>query len=184
MIGEYLRGVDWSRTKGYQLGLSGIYINKRGREAQGIVKSDEYKALKFPDFEIYMALIFQASERLWLKHLRELLDSLFLKNQRDGLMHQPLRGKRRFALTPGMLETLALIAVMQETEEGLETRPLRLDRLIDRLDRRYGILVARPPTGREADPVAVSAMLQNQRTLRRRLRESGLFVDDPGRINL
>lgn len=141
------------------------------------ISRDEYKALKFPDFEIYMALIFQASERLWLKHLRELLDSLFLKNQRDGLMHQPLRGKRRFALTPGMLETLALIAVMQETEEGLETRPLRLDRLIDRLDRRYGILVARPPTGREADPVAVSAMLQNQRTLRRRLRESGLFVD-------
>jgi predicted AlkP superfamily phosphohydrolase/phosphomutase len=46
VIGEYLRGVDWSRTKVYQLGLSGIYINKRGREAQGIVKSDEYKALK------------------------------------------------------------------------------------------------------------------------------------------
>jgi predicted AlkP superfamily phosphohydrolase/phosphomutase len=46
VIGEYLRGVDWSRTRVYQLGLSGIYINKRGREAQGIVKSDEYKALK------------------------------------------------------------------------------------------------------------------------------------------
>ena len=45
-IGEYLRGVDWSQTKVYQLGLSGIYINKRGREAQGLVKSDEYKALK------------------------------------------------------------------------------------------------------------------------------------------
>jgi predicted AlkP superfamily phosphohydrolase/phosphomutase len=46
VIGEYLRGVDWSRTKVYQLGLSGIYINKRGREAQGIVKSDDYRALK------------------------------------------------------------------------------------------------------------------------------------------
>ncbi len=45
-IGEYLRGVDWSRTKVYQLGLSGIYINKKGREAGGLVKSDEYKALK------------------------------------------------------------------------------------------------------------------------------------------
>jgi len=45
-ISEYLRGVDWSQTKIYQLGLSGIYINKKGREAQGLVKSDEYKALK------------------------------------------------------------------------------------------------------------------------------------------
>ena len=45
-IGEYLRGVDWSETKIYQLGLSGIYINKKGREAQGLVKSDEYGALK------------------------------------------------------------------------------------------------------------------------------------------
>jgi predicted AlkP superfamily phosphohydrolase/phosphomutase len=45
-IGEYLRDVDWSQTKVYQLGLSGIYINRFGREAHGIVKSDEYKALK------------------------------------------------------------------------------------------------------------------------------------------
>jgi predicted AlkP superfamily phosphohydrolase/phosphomutase len=30
----------------YQLGLSGIYINKKGREAGGIVKSEEYRALK------------------------------------------------------------------------------------------------------------------------------------------
>lgn len=46
VVGEYLHGVDWSRTKMYQLGLSGIYINRKGREAKGIVKSDEYRALK------------------------------------------------------------------------------------------------------------------------------------------
>ena len=46
VIGEYLRDVDWSGTKIYQLGLSGIYINKKGREAQGVVGSDEYKAMK------------------------------------------------------------------------------------------------------------------------------------------
>jgi len=45
-IGEYLRGVDWSQTRIYQLGLSGIYINKKGRESRGLVRSDEYKALK------------------------------------------------------------------------------------------------------------------------------------------
>lgn len=46
VVGEYLRDVDWSQTKMYQLGLSGVYINRKGREAQGVVKSDEYKALK------------------------------------------------------------------------------------------------------------------------------------------
>jgi predicted AlkP superfamily phosphohydrolase/phosphomutase len=45
-IGEYLSGVDWSRTKIYQLGLSGIYLNRKGREARGIVARDEVRALK------------------------------------------------------------------------------------------------------------------------------------------
>lgn len=45
-VGEYLQGVDWSKTKAYTFGLSGIYINKKGRDRQGIVGADEYKALK------------------------------------------------------------------------------------------------------------------------------------------
>jgi predicted AlkP superfamily phosphohydrolase/phosphomutase len=35
--GEWFRDVDWSRTKAYGLGLGGIYINQKGREAEGIV---------------------------------------------------------------------------------------------------------------------------------------------------
>ena len=35
--GEWLRDVDWSRTKAYVLGLTGLFLNLRGREAQGIV---------------------------------------------------------------------------------------------------------------------------------------------------
>ena len=31
--------VDWSRTKAYALGLGSIYLNLRGREAQGIVRA-------------------------------------------------------------------------------------------------------------------------------------------------
>jgi predicted AlkP superfamily phosphohydrolase/phosphomutase len=34
---DWLAGVDWSRTRAYALGLSGLYLNLRGREAQGIV---------------------------------------------------------------------------------------------------------------------------------------------------
>ncbi len=35
---EWLREVDWSRTRAYCLGLSGLFLNVRGREAQGIVE--------------------------------------------------------------------------------------------------------------------------------------------------
>jgi len=34
---EYLRNVDWSRTRAYSFGLTGVYLNLRGREAGGIV---------------------------------------------------------------------------------------------------------------------------------------------------
>jgi predicted AlkP superfamily phosphohydrolase/phosphomutase len=44
--GDLLQGVDWSRTKAYALGLSGLYINLAGREAQGIVPPDEAESLK------------------------------------------------------------------------------------------------------------------------------------------
>jgi len=35
---EWLTGVDWSRTKAYVLGLTGMWLNLRGREAHGIVE--------------------------------------------------------------------------------------------------------------------------------------------------
>jgi predicted AlkP superfamily phosphohydrolase/phosphomutase len=38
---EYLRDVDWSRTRAYAVGLAGIYVNQRGREARGIVAPGE-----------------------------------------------------------------------------------------------------------------------------------------------
>ncbi len=36
--GDWFANVDWTRTKAYALGLSGLFINQRGREAQGIVE--------------------------------------------------------------------------------------------------------------------------------------------------
>lgn len=35
---EWLRDVDWSKTKAYVLGLTGLFLNLKGREAQGIVE--------------------------------------------------------------------------------------------------------------------------------------------------
>jgi len=44
--GEYLAGVDWSKTLAYSFGLSGIYLNQKGRESQGIVSREECAALR------------------------------------------------------------------------------------------------------------------------------------------
>jgi predicted AlkP superfamily phosphohydrolase/phosphomutase len=38
---EWLRDVDWSRTKAYALGLTGMFLNIEGREGKGIVKPGE-----------------------------------------------------------------------------------------------------------------------------------------------
>ncbi len=44
---EWLRDVDWSRTKAYALGLTGMFLNIRGREEEGIVEpGDEVVAIK------------------------------------------------------------------------------------------------------------------------------------------
>jgi hypothetical protein len=102
-----------------------------------------------------------------------------MKNQSDGALRQPFGGRRvrRFVLTPGLLETLALVSIIEKTQRGYETRAIRVDQLVGRLDTRYGLLVARPPTAMKGDPLATRAMIDNRRLLIRRLRESGLFVD-------
>ncbi|MBM3293954.1 MAG: nucleotide pyrophosphatase [Candidatus Aminicenantes bacterium] len=45
--GEWFKDVDWSKTKAYALGLGGIYVNQKGREAQGTVAAgEEAKSLR------------------------------------------------------------------------------------------------------------------------------------------
>ena len=44
--GDYFEGVDWARTRAYTFGLSGVYLNLRGREAQGTVPPDQAEALR------------------------------------------------------------------------------------------------------------------------------------------
>jgi predicted AlkP superfamily phosphohydrolase/phosphomutase len=43
---DFLQNVDWSRTQAYGLGLSGLYINREGREAVGSVSSSEARWLE------------------------------------------------------------------------------------------------------------------------------------------
>jgi predicted AlkP superfamily phosphohydrolase/phosphomutase len=44
--GDFFKAVDWSRTKAYALGLGSIYLNLRGREANGIVAGDDADRVK------------------------------------------------------------------------------------------------------------------------------------------
>jgi predicted AlkP superfamily phosphohydrolase/phosphomutase len=44
---EWFKDVDWEKTKAYALGLGGLYINQKRREAKGIVEpGEETKSLK------------------------------------------------------------------------------------------------------------------------------------------
>lgn len=43
---DYFKDVDWSRTRAFAVGLSGFYLNRRGREHQGILSEEEFVALK------------------------------------------------------------------------------------------------------------------------------------------
>ncbi|NLF24645.1 MAG: nucleotide pyrophosphatase, partial [Deltaproteobacteria bacterium] len=43
---DYFQGVDWSKTKAFQVGLTGIYLNRKGRERNGVVEADEVGRLK------------------------------------------------------------------------------------------------------------------------------------------
>ena len=45
-VDRYFDGIDWTGTRAYTFGLTGIYINLKGREAHGTVAPAEHKALK------------------------------------------------------------------------------------------------------------------------------------------
>ena len=44
--GDWFEAVDWNRTRAFSLGLTGLFINRKGRETSGIVEEGaEYEAL-------------------------------------------------------------------------------------------------------------------------------------------
>lgn len=66
--GAYFDGVDWSRTRAYTLGLGGLYLNIKGREAEGIVKPGaEAEALKNELIEKMTGLIDPVSNEVGIR---------------------------------------------------------------------------------------------------------------------
>jgi predicted AlkP superfamily phosphohydrolase/phosphomutase len=44
--GDWFEHVDWTRTRAFSLGLTGLFINRKGREASGVVaEGEEYRRL-------------------------------------------------------------------------------------------------------------------------------------------
>lgn len=60
---DFLANVDWSETRAYGLGLSGLYVNLEGREANGIVPTAEREALLAEITEALLAEIDPATDR-------------------------------------------------------------------------------------------------------------------------
>lgn len=58
---EHLAGVDWSRTRAFALGLTGIFINIKDKYAQGIVEASEADALRQEIAQRLMALVDSAT---------------------------------------------------------------------------------------------------------------------------
>jgi predicted AlkP superfamily phosphohydrolase/phosphomutase len=54
---DFLGAIDWTRTRAYSFGLSGIHLNLRGRESQGLVNPEEAVDLKESIRNLLMDLI-------------------------------------------------------------------------------------------------------------------------------
>jgi len=142
-------------------------------------RREEYAALGRSSFRTYADLLAHYSGRRWVGYHRFLLDSLFGKNTGEGLLRQPLGGKRRrrAVLSAGILETLCTIAVVTRVDESFVTRPVMVSDLVRSLEQRYGLLITSPPASGADDPAVTRAFAMNAQRLKARLRETGMFVD-------
>jgi len=61
--GDYLAGIDWSKTRAYAFGLAGIYLNQAGRESEGIVLEAEAAALRAEISKKLESLVDQARDK-------------------------------------------------------------------------------------------------------------------------
>ena len=74
--GDWFEGVDWSRTRAFSLGLTGLFINRKGREKSGIVaEGDEYVALIAEIMAGLEALVDPATGRRCIRKVRSAIAS-------------------------------------------------------------------------------------------------------------
>jgi predicted AlkP superfamily phosphohydrolase/phosphomutase len=61
--GDWFEAVDWSRTKAYALGLTGMYLNLKGRERHGIVEPGEEAAALREELSAKLKALYDEEEK-------------------------------------------------------------------------------------------------------------------------
>jgi len=74
--GDWFEKVDWSKTRAFSLGLTGLFINRKGREKSGIVaEGDEYVALIAEMMKKLEALLDPATGERCIRKVRSAIAS-------------------------------------------------------------------------------------------------------------
>ena len=131
------------------------------------------------DLDLYIEVLMAMRGTYHRRYITEFLDSVF-KRRDAGLMHQPHRGARRFALSSHLLEVLLQISVLHASDSKFATRELLVDELLTFLRERYGIYVDRLPPGDGFGTPSINnrtALRQNRKSFEGRLREIGFYRD-------
>jgi predicted AlkP superfamily phosphohydrolase/phosphomutase len=74
--GDWFENVDWSKTRAFSLGLTGLFINRKGREKSGIVEEgDAYVALIAEMMRKLEALVDPATGQRCIRKVRSAIAS-------------------------------------------------------------------------------------------------------------
>jgi len=137
------------------------------------------QAMQLSDMDTYLELILQERADFHRKYIVQCIDSLLMKNKVGALLAQPKgnRQPRRFVIDSRLLEVLLQIAVLQPSESGFKSQPMRIDELLLWLQRRYGLFIDQLPSSISISAEERMALRENRQHFVQRLREVGFYRD-------
>lgn len=134
-------------------------------------------------FDTYIEIICSLRGGFHRTALVKCLDSLMQKNRPGALLAQPggQKSQRRFVMDSRLLEVLLQVSVLQPGGYlGYHTKSIRIEELIAMLRDRYGLYLTEfPVNGAFSEPTISDrqALRENEKALKRRLREIGFYRD-------
>jgi hypothetical protein len=134
-------------------------------------------------FDTYIEIICSLRGGFHRSAMVRCLDSLMLKNRPGALLAQPggQKSQRRFVMDSRLLEVLLQVSVLQPGGYlGYHTKSIRIEELITMMKDRYGLYLTEfPANGAFSEPTISDrqALRENEKALKRRLREIGFYKD-------
>ena len=166
-------------------GMEDFFADQIDRILPGEELADErpdvravYEMERLSSFDRFIELVSLERTRYYRKYLTEQLDSVFMKNQDTGLLHQGKgkRNQRRWYLGSRMLEMLVQLALLEPAgPNAFRSRPILIDDFLNWLHGRYGLVLV--PDRDDAGIQDYQAFNSNLRALKTRLREIGFYSD-------